>query len=455
MAPLLWRGPVPRAGRGPPGASSSPSRGPYRRKVTPCAQSSWPPWEWAPVRCVTSPWPSSSGRDGRTAPDGRSPRVLLALTIWNLAYAAELLTLDPANSLAWGDLKYVGIGALVPAWLAFVLCWTGARPPGHPPAGGAADDRAPAAARRARASPPPTTWSATSTRRTSSTGPRSSCRRAPCSGSTCPTSTCSCSARPAPSSSRCCGASRAYGLQAAVLTGAALLPWVTNLGYNFDIDPLAEVDLTPAAFTLSAAILAWGMFRQHLLRLAPVAYRQIVAGMSDAVFLLDMFGHLVETNPAAEAMLEPGPGPGGRHRRRMVLPEGLAPWAVGDGPGEVSLEVEGATHDYEVQAERAAGPPRPAQGAVAHPARHHRPAPARARGGPAARGPVPDRRHPQPLAASRRPARARGRAGWPRPTARPGWGTRSAVTSTTSTPRAPPGPSRSATSAARARRRRP
>ena len=51
--------------------------------------------------------------------------VLLALTIWNLAYAAELLTLDPANSLAWGDLKYVGIGALVPAWLAFVLCWTG------------------------------------------------------------------------------------------------------------------------------------------------------------------------------------------------------------------------------------------------------------------------------------------------------------------------------------------
>ena len=34
--------------------------------------------------------------------------------------------------------------------------------------------------------------------------------------------------------------SRAYGVQAAVLTGAALLPWVTNLGYNFDIAPLAD-----------------------------------------------------------------------------------------------------------------------------------------------------------------------------------------------------------------------
>jgi len=275
--------------------------------------------------------------------------VLLALTIWNLAYAAELFTLDPAGSLAWGDLKYVGIGALVPAWLAFVLCWTGharrvtprlvallaiepllllgalAFPATH-------DLVRYLDAEHIREGPPffvsagPLFWvhlSYLDVLMLGATGAFivSLLRR-----------------------------SRAYGLQAAVLTGAALLPWVTNLGYNFDIDPLSQVDLTPVAFTLSAAILAWGMFRQHLLRLAPVAYRQIVAGMSDAVFLLDMFGHLVETNPAAEAMLEPGPGPGGRHRRRMVLPEGLEPWAVGDGPGEVSLDVEGATHDYEVQA---------------------------------------------------------------------------------------------------------
>ena len=228
--------------------------------------------------------------------------VLLALAIWNLAYAAELLTLDPANSLAWGDLKYVGIGALVPAWLAFVLCWTGharrvtprlvallmiepllmlgalALPATH-------DLVRYLDPKDIRDGPPffvsagPLFWvhlSYLDVLMLGATGAFivSLLRR-----------------------------SRAYGLQAAVLTGAALLPWVTNLGYNFDIDPLSEVDLTPVAFTLSAAILAWGMFRQHLLRLAPVAYRQIVAGMSDAVFLLDMFGHLVETNPAAEAML--------------------------------------------------------------------------------------------------------------------------------------------------------
>ena len=41
--------------------------------------------------------------------------------------------------------------------------------------------------------------------------------------------------------------SRAYGVQAAVLTGAALLPWVANLGYNLAIPPLDTVDLTPAS----------------------------------------------------------------------------------------------------------------------------------------------------------------------------------------------------------------
>src|SRR6476620_767270 len=51
--------------------------------------------------------------------------VLLALTLWNLAYAAELVATDPTRSIRFGDLKYIGIGALVPSWLAFVLCWTG------------------------------------------------------------------------------------------------------------------------------------------------------------------------------------------------------------------------------------------------------------------------------------------------------------------------------------------
>jgi sigma-B regulation protein RsbU (phosphoserine phosphatase) len=285
-------------------------------------------------------WSRRQGGSGRAL-----TAVLLALTLWNLAYAGELLSIDLRSSIRWGDLKYVGIGALVPSWLAFVLCWTGHSRRVTPrlvallavePLLLLAALAVPATHDLVRyldpadvAEGPPYFVSAgplfwvhlvyLDALMLGATGAFivSLLRR-----------------------------SRAYGLQAAVLTGAALLPWVTNLGYNFNVDPLATVDFTPAAFTVAAVILAWGMFRQHLLRLAPVAYRQIVAGMSDAVFLLDMYGHLVETNPAAERAL--GPGNGGR--RPMLLPEGLEPWANGGGPGEVRLDVDGFMRDYEVQA---------------------------------------------------------------------------------------------------------
>ena len=50
--------------------------------------------------------------------------VLVSTALWSGAYAGELLT-TRETSLLWGDLKYVGIGAMVPSFVAFVLCWTG------------------------------------------------------------------------------------------------------------------------------------------------------------------------------------------------------------------------------------------------------------------------------------------------------------------------------------------
>ena len=284
-------------------------------------------------------WSRRQGGAGRAL-----TAVLLALTVWNLTYAAELLS-SLEHSIQWGDLKYLGIGALVPSWLAFVLCWTGHSRRVTPRlvallavepvfllaalAVPATHDLVrfldPADVRRGRpyfVSAGPLFWVHLAYLDVLMLGATAAfivslLRR-----------------------------SRAYGMQAAVLTGAALLPWVTNLGYNFGFRPLDIVDLTPMAFTVAAAVLAWGMFRQHLLRLAPVAYRQIVAGMSDAVLLLDMYGHLVETNPAGERLL----GAGRAGRRAMLLPERLQPWAAGAEAGEVSLEVEGVPFDYEVQA---------------------------------------------------------------------------------------------------------
>jgi hypothetical protein len=51
--------------------------------------------------------------------------MLLAALEWSVAYALEVSVGDPAARQFWGDLKYVGICLLTPAWLAFVFHYLG------------------------------------------------------------------------------------------------------------------------------------------------------------------------------------------------------------------------------------------------------------------------------------------------------------------------------------------
>jgi len=51
--------------------------------------------------------------------------MLLAALEWSVAYALELSAADVAHRQFWGDLKYVGICLLTPAWLAFVFHYLG------------------------------------------------------------------------------------------------------------------------------------------------------------------------------------------------------------------------------------------------------------------------------------------------------------------------------------------
>ena len=97
--------------------------------------------------------------------------------------------------------------------------------------------------------------------------------------------------------------SRLYQGEAWTLVGAGVLPFVVNLGYNLGVGPLSRVDLTPIAFTVSAAVIARALLERRLLRLAPVAFGAVVRGMTDAVLVLDDECRAVEANPAALTLL--------------------------------------------------------------------------------------------------------------------------------------------------------
>jgi serine phosphatase RsbU (regulator of sigma subunit)/PAS domain-containing protein len=133
--------------------------------------------------------------------------------------------------------------------------------------------------------------------------------------------------------------SRTYRRMAVTLVAAALLPWAANALHNFEVGPFARLDLTPFLFVVTGGVLVWGVFRERLLNLSPLARGVIVDTMIDAVFVLDAFGRVVEVNPAGSGVL-------GRTRPELVgrrlddllpQPEEDPEGGTGRPPGELSL----------------------------------------------------------------------------------------------------------------------
>ncbi|HEX6674593.1 MAG TPA: histidine kinase N-terminal 7TM domain-containing protein [Actinomycetes bacterium] len=230
--------------------------------------------------------------------------MLLAALEWSVAYALEL-SADPAARQRWGDLKYVGICLLTPAWLAFVFHYTGrARWPSRLVAvllaieplavllllaNDATHDLIrfyPADGRTVADAGPlfwvhliytdALLWLGTAVLILSSWR-----------------------------------LSRLYRRQGIVVFVSVLLPWAVNLLFNLDVGPFGQVDLSPFAFTLTAGVLVFGVFRFSLLDQRPMARSQIFETINDPVLVLDPWGRIIDANPAAERLV-------GRPTRKAV-----------------------------------------------------------------------------------------------------------------------------------------
>jgi len=88
-----------------------------------------------------------------------------------------------------------------------------------------------------------------------------------------------------------------------ILLIAVLTPWFGNMLYVSGLFPIPNLDITPFAFTISAAAFAWGIFSYKLVNLAPVARDLIVEKMPDGMVVLDAQGTIVDINPALQTVL--------------------------------------------------------------------------------------------------------------------------------------------------------
>jgi signal transduction histidine kinase len=238
----------------------------------------------------------------RRASAGASLAVVLATAgWWGLAYALELGASNLPTKLFWGDAKWLGISLLPPAWFAFIMQYTGrarwvnrytlaalvvpsvavivllANPSTHDlvryyEPGAAADPDA-------IAQVGPLFW------------PFLVYANLVVWGST------------ALFVWTLMHVSRMYWRQSLLLTVTVLLPSVANVAHNLNLGPFGRVEPTPFLFVLTGLVLVWGIFRFHLLDLAPIARSSVLETIQDGVVVLDPYRRVVNLNPAAERAL--------------------------------------------------------------------------------------------------------------------------------------------------------
>ncbi len=155
--------------------------------------------------------------------------------------------------------------------------------------------------------------------------------------------------------------------QGVLLVVAAVLPGIANAVSLAMAGPMAGLDLTPASFVLSGALLAVCLSRYAALQIFPgavqVARDVVFRGMRDGVLVLSREGVVLSANPAAERLL--GVPPGGATGCDIAqtlpgLPDPLPTLAATDAQPEATFEAvlgegDGARHLEVVISPLAAG----------------------------------------------------------------------------------------------------
>ena len=280
--------------------------------------------------------------------------VLVALLLWAGTYAAELSATDLAAKERWGDVKYVGLVLLPPAWFAFAALFAGrgswvngrnlallaihplvvllllANAATHdlirwyPPEAVADPD--------AVAEPGPLFW------------PHLVYSGLVMWGSL------------ILMVAALVRASRVYRRVTTILIVSLVVPYVFNLLYNFDVGPFGRIDLTPFLLIVSCLVLVWGLFRFRLLGIRPVARGLVFETISEAVLVLDPLRRVVDANPPAERLLGRSLADAVGHPLGELLPEAAdavrdrlaaSNGAAGSLPEELVVTREGATRRYE------------------------------------------------------------------------------------------------------------
>lgn len=99
-----------------------------------------------------------------------------------------------------------------------------------------------------------------------------------------------------------------YRRQTFALLGAVLIPILVNVFYQLAPVMFPEfstrIDLTPISFTLSAALVAIGVFGLRIFDLMPIARYTVMEHIPEMVFVVDAHDRVLDANSAAQKILK-------------------------------------------------------------------------------------------------------------------------------------------------------
>lgn len=101
------------------------------------------------------------------------------------------------------------------------------------------------------------------------------------------------------------GFQKHFNYQVVSLVVSLLIPLGSNFLDVLNLNPLKPYGATSIFLTFSGLILAWGLFRQRLFDLTPIAREKAIESMFDSVVVVDANGRIVDYNPAAKRLFWP------------------------------------------------------------------------------------------------------------------------------------------------------
>lgn len=228
--------------------------------------------------------------------------MILAVVVWTVFYGLELASTDERWAIVWSGLKFVGIVALPPAWLTFVLQYTGRRGP-LPRRLLALLLVEPAVVLTVLAVPPIDQWFHFYDKHPDRIFGAPIVSGGPLFWPHAFYVYLMMSYAVYVLSSRLIRVARPYRRAAAAIIAASALPLIGNLLYNTVLYPIPIPDPTPLLLGVTGIVLVWGFLRLRLFDVTSVARDAVVEQMADGLLVLDPYGRVVDANPAGSHLL--------------------------------------------------------------------------------------------------------------------------------------------------------